>query len=1028
MKNFNLSLWAINRPVLSAFFIVTIIALGIVAFLNLGQRDMPSRTDRVMVVSVQWPGATAAEMEQQITDKIERKLQETPWLYSLLSFSKPGESFILINLEDGTPNASTTVPATWYQVRKKIGDMRHELPPGIRGPFFNDEFGDVFPLVYALSAPELPFAELKDYADQLRNDVLRLNMVEKANLLGVQPEQIEIALSRSKVASFGLSPMAIMTQIQQANSIEPQGFIEDEQSRYFIRANQGFESVEAIGELLINSVDGKTIRLKDVATITRGYLDPPRVKMRFDGESVIGLALSMRAGGNVVDMGKQVSEHMIEVRKKLPEGISLRLVNNQPEVVTGTLNLFQFKLMFAVLIVLVVSYFSLGFRSGLVVATAFPLVLGSTFLCMWYLDVDLHRISLGALIISLGLLVDDAIIIIEMMMVKLEQGMGRMKAAGEAFRSTSFPMLTGTLVTIIGFLPMAIAESMMREFLFGLYGVLAIALIVSWLVSVFFTPFVGYYLLPQKQTQADHSDAVYRTPFYNGLRTMVTWSVSHKSVTFLVVGVLIGMTVIAGMQVQKQFFPITDRPELVLTMWLPEGSAFAENERVVDQLDRLLADEPSVVNHVTYLGRDTPRTFIDLNIEQPNDNLSKSIILTSDANARNQLRDKLVRRIAEEIPEARFNIEYFAFGPPIGAAVQYRVKGPDLDVVETILQQVRSVVDEHPDTFGTHLDWRGSVKTVNIKWDKGQLARLGLTQQQLAGQLNSLIHGVPISHYRENTESIPIVTRLLLDERNEIADLNSLPISLPRGGTTPLSQLATVEIGVEDGIRWRHNHSPIMTVRTYVPAEVQPATVVANLQAEIDALRAELPSGYHIEDGGSVETNVIVDAAMTSAMPAVFLLILITLMVQLQSVGRTLLVLLTAPLGVIGAMMTLALFQQPLGFVAQLGITAMAGIIMRNSIILVDQIRHDIEHNAQHPWDALIESTIRRFRPIVLTAAAAIFALIPLTTDRFWGPMAYSMIGGLTVATVLTTFFVPALYSLWYRVKPDSETNAERAP
>ncbi|MBV1915320.1 MAG: efflux RND transporter permease subunit [Pseudomonadales bacterium] len=1016
----NLSLWAIQNPLLSSYVIGLMILLGVVSFFNLGQRDMPFRTERVMVISVMWPGASAEQMELQVADKIEKKLQETPWLHALRSFSKPGETYLFITLRDAIPDPVNEVPETWYQVRKKVADMRAELPPAIQGPFFNDEFGDVFPLVYALSSEGLSMAALKDQADLVRQELLNVPSVEKVNLLGQQSEQISVEFSLTKLKQLGIPPFAVLEQIKQNNSVLPGGMLDTSDTRFYLRPADGFQSVDEIRQLLIPVAEGQSVQLQDIADVRRTYVDPARMIMRFNGKQVIGFAISMRKGENVLDLGESVSKKIVEIKQQLPVGVQLELVANQPKVVSETLDTFLLKLLMAIGIVLLVSYFSLGFRAGLVVATAFPMVLGTTFLGMLYFGMDLERISLGALIISLGLLVDDAIIIIEMMQIKMEQGLDRLNAAGEAFRSTSFPMLTGTLISIFGFLPMAIAVSMMNEFFYGFYGVLTIALVTSWLVSVFFTPFIGYHYLPDPVGDKHNGNGVYQTTFYRGLRASVSWAVTHRLIILILFALLIAATVFAGKNVAKQFFPITDRPELIIEMWLPEGSPMVRTQEVAEKLDKILAQEKQVTNHVSYLGWDTPKIFIELNIEQPADNLIKTIVLTENTDQRDALHDRLIKRIPVEIPEVRFNIDFFKFGPPTGAPIQYRVMGQDVEKIREIIAQVRTVIDDHPDTSDTYLDWRGPIKTIQFEWNKGQLARYGLSEQSLANQINQLTSSFPVSFYREDNKQIAIVARLNPTERDGLADLQGLLISLPNGEKVALEQLTQFKVSVEDGVRWRYNRYPTIAVHSQIPYDIQPHQVIQQLQPQMDAIRANLPPGYFIEVAGLVESNKIVDTAMASTLPVVLVLIVTMLMIQLRSFPLTLLVLGTAPLGLIGAVLTLYAVGKPLGFVAQLGILAMAGIIMRNSVILMDQINKDIKHNASHPWQALIESTIRRFRPIVLTAIAAVLALAPLTTDLFWGPMAYAMMGGITGATILTIFFIPALYAFLFRLKPEA--------
>jgi len=1019
MSRYNLSGLAIRMPGLTWYLIAMLLVLGFAGYKNLGQTDMPTWTLRIMVLQVQWPGATAAEMEQQVVDKIERKLQETPWLDNLSSFSRPGEGYIFFALRLDTPDMATTSKEIWYQVRKRVGDMRFQLPEGVIGPFFNDEFGDVFPLVYTLSGDDFDYAELEDQADIIRQELLRLPTVDKVNLLGVQPEKIYIEFSRDRLANMNIDTQILVDTIRQQNSVIPGGEVHGTQQRVWLRMEGGYQNAEEVADTLITDGEGQLIRLGDIANVRRGFEDPPVSTMRYMGKPAVGLAVSMASGYSVLDLGSEAETLIDQLGNTLPLGMDLTLVADQPQIVSRTMRLFLQKLAIAIAIVLAVSYFTLGLRSGLVVATAFPLVLGTTFMLMSVWDIDLQRISLGALIISLGLLVDDAIIITEMMLVKMEQGIGRFEAAQAAYQSTSFPMLTGTLVSIAGFLPLAIAESNMREFMFAFYTVLAIALMVSWIVSVLFTPFIAYYLLPASIHKVDQDD-VYQTPFYRRLRAVIKATLAHPWLVLLFTALLMAAGVMAARTVEKQFFPLTERPELIIESWLPEGSSYAETEAFVDRLDELLADEPLADTWISYIGTDTPRIFTDLNIEQPTPNMTKTYVAAASGKEREILRWRLQSLLAEELPQARSRINIFSFGPPVGAPVQYRVMGYDLDRVREYAAQVRVAVDAHPQTRDTHLNWRGSIKTVNIKLDQGKIRRLGLSTEKLKHNLDVLVSGLPVTQLRDGDDAIDVVIRLQEDQRDQISTLNSLPIRLPNNQTVTLDQVATLELAVEDGIRWRYDRFPTVTVNTYMPWTIQPHSIVADLQGKIDEIRATMPFGYHIEEGGNVETNRDTDALIAPTLPIVLLVIVTLLMVQLRHFGLTLLVVATAPIGFAGATITLLLAGQPLGFAGQVGILALAGIIMRNSVILVDQIRQDLEAGLDR-WDAILESTVRRFRPITVTGIAAVLAMGPLTTDPFWGPMAWAMMGGLTVATLLTSFLVPALYAIFFRVKAPAE-------
>ena len=1014
MTRYNLAEWGLRRPTLTAYLIGLILLAGTVAFFRLGQTDMPDWTMRAMPIRVFWPGATAEQIEQQVVDKIERKLQDTPHLDSLISTAKPGEAWIWVNLENSLPNPKEVVPELWYQVRKKVGDFRHTLPPGVRGPYFNDEFGDVYPLVYGVWGDDFDYAELKDQADWLREELLRLPIVEKVVMIGAQPQRVYVDLSTARLGNLRVSPLALTEAIAAHNAVQAAGSIEHIDGRLRLRLSGQFTNVDDVRRVPVQAADGRLLTLGDLAEVSAGYQDPAEQLMRVNGHPAVGLAISMAAGGNVVDLRRDVVALMQRLEAGLTVGVQATLVADEPQVVTHTLNKFLLKLAVAIGIVLLVSYATLGLRSGLVVATAFPLVLGATFVAMTLLDIDLQRISLGALIISLGLLVDDAIIIVEMMLVKMRQGLDRFHAASAAYTSTSLPMLTGTLVMIAGFMPIALAKTALREFMFGLYGVIAVALLVSWLVSVLFTPYLAYRMLPARVA---HHDEVYDTPFYRRLRAVVRGCVDHRWALLAAVAGLSALAALAGRQVEKQFFPLTDRPDLIVETWLPENSAFTASEALARDIDRLLEQEPGIERWVSYVGMDTPRIFTDLWIELPAHNVVKTYVLTTDRHTRDRLREALRTRIARELPHARARVNAFPFGMPAPSSLEYRVTGPDKERLREIAAQLRTAVQEHPQTRGVYLSWRGPVSTVQVQLDHARLAALGLSGQRLGQSLDMLLSGQPVTQLRDGDETIDVVLRLTEDERTRLGYLPNVPVPLADGTSLPLGQLARLELAVEDGVFTRYNRQPAVMVYADLPWFVQPLDVDAQLADQLDTLRAGLPLGYHLEIGGIGELSAEVDAALGAVVPIILVAIITLLMLQLQHLGLTALVLATAPLGIIGVLFTLWAVDLPLGLVAQLGVLALAGVTMRNTVILVDQIRQDVAAGLSR-YEAVIESTVRRFRPIVVTAAAAILALLPLLTDPFWGPMAYAMMGGLALATVLTVLFVPALYAACFRVRP----------
>ena len=1011
--------WSIHHKTLATYFMIVLMGLGAFSFFSLGQTDLPDSTFKILFIQVDWPGASAKEVELEVLDRLERKLQETPWLDNVKSFARPGQGFVVIELEDGTPNPKKTIPEVFYQVRKKLYDIRDQLPEGVRGPYVNDEFGDVYPLIYAVSGNDYTYPQLKDYADIIRQEFLRLDIVEKVTLVGVQDERVYIEMNSVKLAMLGLTPFVIIETIRAQNAMDRAGSIESAKDIYWLRVSGRFENLDAIRETPIIAPDGNRFRLGDIAKVYYGTIDPPIMKIKFNGHEAVGLAIKMKSGYSILDLERLVAEKAATIQKAMPAGLEIGIAANEAQVAAHTRNLFLEKLGVAIAVVLIVSYFSLGLRSGLIVATAFPLVLGTTFLLMNMMGIDLQRISFGALIISLGLLVDDAIIIIEMILVKMAQGMDRFRAATAAYYTTSFPMLTGTLITVAGFLPMAFAQSSMREFMQAIYMVLGITLIVSWIVSVFFTPLLGYSFLKAPLLGAHEEDEIYNTPFYQRLRASVTFCLKRRYLVLGAFAILIAVTFFMARFVEKQFFPLTDRMDLIVETWLPEGSSFYANEAAVKKLEKIFAREEKIVRVTSYIGGDTLRIFTDLNIEQPVPNLTKTyLLLTGTLEDRQQIRARLIAAIAKEVPEVRARVDYFSFGPPVGPPLQLRVMGYDPEILLDAAEKVRRLMEAHPATEGVHLDWRGPAKSIAIDVDQSRARELGIAPDALARNLETLLSGWPITELRRHDEKVAVIMRLEGDERQKLEDVKKLFIHLPNGNAIPLVQVAHIKLQVEEGVLWRYNRLPTVTVRAYLPWTIQPATVIDEIWPKVQAIQAQLPLGYHIEIGGNVEKNMIMDAAMQATMPLILFIIFTILMIQLQSFGNTFITLATAPLGLIGAIFALYIANRPLGFVAQLGIIAMAGIIMRNTVILIDQIRQD-RARGLNLWQSIIESTVRRFRPIVLTAVAAVLALVPLATDAFWGPMAIAMMGGLTIATILTVFFLPSFYALCFRARPE---------
>ena len=1050
MRRFNLSEWALEHQSLVLFFMLALFAAGLFSYFRLGQAEDPEFTFKVMVIRALWPGASPAEMEQQITERLEKKLQETPYLDNVRSFTKSGEATIFIALRDSTPPRE--VAGVWYQVRKKIGDIRYTLPEGTLGPFFNDEFGDVFGNIYAFTGDGFTYAELKDQVEEVRKEILRVPAVAKAEIIGEQDQKIYVETSHRKLATLGIDPLSIFNVLREQNAMTPAGAIDTRSDRIFLRISGSFDSVESVREIGIQA-NGRLFRLGDIAHVYRGYVDPPSQKVRYMGQEAIALAVSMAKGSDILELGKDLDKAFTRIRKDLPVGIEVHQYSNQPEVVKRSVDEFMRTLLEAIVIVLAVSFFSLGFRTGLVVALSIPLVLAVTFLMMKLYGIDLQRISLGALIISLGLLVDDAIISVEMMATKMEQGMERAKAAGFAYTSTAFPMLTGTLVTAAAFTPVGFAKSSAGEYTFSIFAVVTIALIVSWIVAVLFTPYLGYKLLPDRQHGAPrlsvfqrvlhaplhrwrpallpapvarHYGDVYDSRFYRRFRALVDWCVNYRKTVIVITVAVFALSLFGFRFVQNQFFPSSNRPELIVDLWLPQGASFQATELQVKRLEEKLKGDESVLRFVAYVGNGSPRFYLPLDQQLLHPNFAQFVIVTKDNNARERLYAKLNRLLDNEFTMLRGRVNRLENGPPVGYPVQFRVIGNDIATVRRIAFDVASIVRTHPNVQNVHLDWNEQVKTIRLEIDQNKARVIGVSSQGLSTVLNSILTGFSITQYREKDKLIEVLARAESQERLDPGKLSEINVPTQSGKWIPLAQIAKMEYGFEEGIVWRRNRQPTVTVRADIRGDVQAPVISRQLDPKLAPLRAKLPEYYRIEMAGAIEESAKGENSIIAVMPLMVIIVLTLLMVQLQSFQKTLMVVLTAPLGLIGVAFILLTWNVPFGFVANLGVIALFGMIMRNSVILVDQIEQDIKAGHSQ-WNAIVDATVRRFRPIVLTALAAVLAMIPLSRSNFWGPMAVAIMGGLVSATVLTLLFVPALYAAWFRVsKPAASSGAPR--
>ncbi|MBV7576671.1 efflux RND transporter permease subunit [Pseudomonas sp. PDM32] len=1017
---FNVSEWALRNRQIVLFLMLLLAIVGALSYTKLGQSEDPPFTFKAMVIRTNWPGATAEEVSRQVTERIEKKLMETGEYERIVSFSRPGESQVTFIARDSMHSAE--IPELWYQVRKKISDIRHTLPPGIQGPFFNDEFGTTFGNIYALTGEGFDYAVLKDYADRIQIQLQRVKDVGKVELLGLQDEKIWIELSNVKLATLGLPLAAVQQALEEQNAVSTAGFFETSSERLQLRVTGNFQTVEEIKNFPIR-VGDRTFRISDVADVRRGFNDPPAPRMRFMAQDAIGLAVAMKDGGDILVLGKALEVEFARIQKNLPAGMELRKVSDQPAAVKTGVGEFVQVLVEALAIVLLVSFFSLGVRTGMVVALAIPLVLAMTFASMYYLGIGLHKISLGALVLALGLLVDDAIIAVEMMAIKMEQGFDRVKAASYAWTSTAFPMLTGTLITAAGFLPIATAQSGTGEYTRSIFEVVTIALLASWVAAVVFVPYLGEKLLPDlaKIHAAKHGAGQpdpYGTPFYQRVRRLVEWCVRWRKTVIAATVLLFIASIVLFKFVPQQFFPASGRLELMVDLKLAEGASLSNTADEVKRLEALLKDKAGIDNYVAYVGTGSPRFYLPLDQQLPAASFAQFVVLAKTIEEREALRTWLISTLNEQFPALRSRVTRLENGPPVGYPVQFRVTGEHIEEVRALARKVAAKVRENPHVVNVHLDWEEPSKVVYLNIDQDRARALGVSTANLSKFLQSSLTGSSVSQYREDNELIEILLRGTVHERTELSLLPSLAVPTDNGRSVALSQIATLEYGFEEGIIWHRNRLPNVTVRADIYDKQQPATLVQQIMPTLDPIRAELPDGYLLDVGGTVEDSARGQNSVKAGVPLFIVVVLTLLMLQLRSFSRTAMVFLTAPLGLIGVTLFLLVFRQPFGFVAMLGTIALSGMIMRNSVILVDQIEQDIAAGLK-PWQAIIEATVRRFRPIVLTALAAVLAMIPLSRSVFFGPMAVAIMGGLIVATALTLLFLPALYAAWFRVRKE---------
>lgn len=1025
LEKFNLSAWALRERAITLYMILLVTLAGLYAFSSLGRAEDPIFTIKVMTVSAHWPGASAQQMQDQVADRLEKRLQEVPYFDRVETTARPGQVNMLVQFLDQTP--AHEVQNVFYEVRKRMLDESAFLPQGVQGPFVNDDFSDVYFTLYALSAPELEPYQLIEPAETIRDQLLRVDGVQKVNIIGEQPQRMFIDLSMIKLTQLGLSPQQVFDAIAAQNQLIPAGQVETQAARIHVRVEADLNDPMKLEQLPL-AIDNQIIRLGDLAQISRGYQDPPDFLVRDRSEQALLIGVVMQPGFNGLTLGEHLVGVEQQIQQQLPLGFQLDKITNQAEAISRAVDEFQLKFLVALGVVMLVSFLALGLRAGLVVALAVPLTLAITFFVMMLTGKNLDRITLGALILALGLLVDDAIIAIEMMLVKIEEGFDKVQAASYAWTVTASPMLVGTLITAAGFVPIGFAASNVGEYAGNIFWVLAISLVASWFVAVVFTPYLGVKFLkapaahldsPQWHQHPPHNPHSSRS--YKLLHSVVKWCV-HQKKTVLITTFVMFVAAVIGMAklVEKQFFPSSDRPELMIDIYLPEGTSIAVTDRLTQDIEAWVEQQPEVRSLSSFVGQGAPRFFLALNPELPNPAFGKIIAITGDRHERDALQSRLQRLIDDgEFAQARVRVHPLLYGPPVVWPVTFRVTGDDPIVLRDIATQVRDVMEQNPNTITPHLEWGERVPSIQLDLDVTRLQQLGLTLQDVQQQLNFQLSGHRISELRADTRSSLLVARAQASERLNLAELGSLIIRNQQGDIMPLEHIANLNLVYEDPVLKRRNRTPYLSVNAEVVPGAQPPDVTMALWQQLSALNHDLPHGYQIEIGGSVEESAKAQNSIRALMPVMLVIMVTLIMLMMRSFSGTLMVLLTAPLGLIGAVMALLLFSQPFGFVATLGLIGLAGILMRNTLILVGQIDDNKRHNMSN-YDAVIDATVRRARPVTLTALAAVLAFIPLTTSTFWGPLAYVLIGGVTMGTLLTLLFLPALYSAWYRIKPSA--------
>ena len=1019
MSRFNLSALAVREQSVTLFLLIAISIAGVVAFLTLGRAEDPSFTIKQMTVVTAWPGATAKEMEELVAERLEKRMQELRWYDRTETFTRPGLAFSTVVLLDSTPPAD--VPEQFYQARKKIGDEAVNLPRGVIGPLVNDEYSDVTFALYALKAKGEPHRSLVRDAEGLRQRMLHVPGVKKVNIIGEQAERIFVEFSYDRLATLGVSPTDLVAALNSRNIVTPAGSIETKGPQVFIRLDGAIDDLQTIRDTAV-AAQGRTLKLSDIADVKRGYEDPATFLIRNNAEPTLLLGVVMREGWNGLDLGKALDADVATINADMPLGMSLSKVTDQSVNIREAVNEFMLKFFAALGVVMLVSFLSMGWRVGIVVAAAVPLTLAAVFIVMAATGKDFDRITLGSLILALGLLVDDAIIAIEMMVVKMEEGYDRVSAAAYAWSHTAAPMLAGTLVTAIGFLPNGFAKSTAGEYTSNMFWIVGIALIASWIVAVAFTPYLGVKLLPDIAKRDGGHEAIYNTPRYNRFRELLRLVIRRK---WLVAGSVVGAFFIAALGmglVKKQFFPTSDRPEVLVEVQMPYGTSIEQTSATTAKVEAWLSKQPQAKTVTAYIGQGAPRFFLAMSPELPDPSFAKIVILTDDEAAREALKHRLRQVVAEGLaPEARVRVTQIVFGPPSPFPVAFRVMGADPEKLRDIAAQVRAVMQASPLMRTTNTDWGERVPTLRFSLDQDRIQSIGLTSSDVARQLQFLLNGIPITDVREDIRSVQVVARSAGNARLDPSRIADFTLVGTAGQRIPLSQIGTVGIRMEDPILRRRDRTPTMTVRGDIAEGLQPPDVSTAVLKDLQPIIAKLPAGYRIEEGGSIEESGKANRALAPLFPIMIALTLITIIFQVRSISVMMMVFATAPLGLIGVVPTLLLFQQPFGINALVGLVALSGILMRNTLILIGQIRAN-EKEGMTPFDAVVEATVQRSRPVILTALAAMLAFIPLTYSVFWGTLAYTLIGGTFGGTVLTLVFLPALYAIWFKIQPAAQS------